>query len=499
MTIDIDNRQDAVAVDLEELAGLFRRCLESLGLERAELSIVLAEEAEMTRLNRDRMGVDRPTDVLAFPQLEFAPERFEAQLRQELARLPEAGELALGDVVLCPEVILAQAPADPWSVREPADADPGSALVGRCPEPPGPESQFHLVAVHGLLHLLGHDHAELGQARAMAAEQERLLELVFGATVLSEPDLDEAKPGVVSASAQGPAEGSGFRAGYVALIGRPNVGKSTLMNAMVGAKVSITSPKPQTTRNRIVGILTDERAQVLFIDTPGLHQARDRFNRRLVAAALESLADADLVCLMIEPSATPGPESLFVLEVLRGVHAPKLLLINKLDKVPKQAVLPVIDEYRKLAEWEEIFPISALDGTNLGPLLEAIVARLPEGPALYPADQLTDQSERFLVAETVREKVLDFAHKEVPYATALVVDRWEETPGLLRMAATIHVERPSQKAILIGRGGSMLKRIGTAARKDLERFFACKIYLELHVSVSERWRQSEPFLRSQNL
>jgi GTPase len=500
MTIDIDDRQDDVPIDVEELANLYRNCLEALGLDRVELSVVLADEAEMTRLNQEQMGGEGPTDVLSFPQVELDPSSREAQLRQELDRLPPDGELALGDIVLCPKVILAQAPADPWSVREEADLDPTAALVGRCPEPPGPESQLHLVAVHGLLHLLGHDHAELEQAKAMAAEQDRLLEAVFECTLLGDDDETEgASSGSLSPDALTPGAGPGFRAGYVALVGRPNVGKSTLMNALVGEKISITSPKPQTTRNRIVGILTDDRAQVLFIDTPGLHLARDSFNRRLVATALESLAEADVICSMIEPPAHLGPEEQFVLEALAQVQKPKFLLINKVDKVSKESVLPIIEEYRKRGAWDEIFPISALDGTNLEPLLEALVERLPESPPLYPVDELTDQTERFVAAETVREKVLLLARQEVPYATAVSVERWEETPELLRIGATIHVERPSQKGILIGRGGSMLKRIGTAAREDLERFFGCKVYLELHVTVSERWRESEPFLRSQNL
>ena len=359
---------------------------------------------------------------------------------------------------------------------------------------------MHLVAVHGLLHLLGYDHGTVEEAQAMAVEQERLLEAVFDSTLLSESDEDEEDPQDEADEAEAaPGTAPGFRSGTVALVGRPNVGKSTLMNALVGAKISITSKKPQTTRNRIVGILSDERAQILFLDTPGLHRAKDKFNHRLVATALQALAEADVVCMMIEPAARPGPDEALVLEALERVEAPKLLLINKVDKVAKQKILPVIDEYSKRGTWEEVIPISALDGTNLPAFLEAILARLPEGPALYPADQLTDQTERFIASETVREKVLELTQQEVPYATTVVVEHWDEKPELLRIAATIHVERQTQRGILIGRGGGMLKRIGTEARQELERFFGCKIYLELHVTVSERWRDNEPFLRSQNL
>lgn len=544
MIIDIDDRQETTEVDVEQLAALYRGALEALGLERVELSVVLVDEAEMARLNSERMGKDGPTDVLAFPQLELQVEDLASQMERELKRVPADGDLALGDIVLCPSVILAQAPTDPWSSPPEAEDEP-SALVGRCPEPPGPESQFHLVAVHGLLHLLGHDHATLEQARAMAEEQERILEVAFEFTLLAEgegeggeegpedeasqfdedptpvrplevslgreaPDSAEA-PGMRPSSAvQGekPDEGEpaammsspeGFRAGYVAIVGRPNVGKSTLMNTLVGEKISITSNKPQTTRNRIVGIYTDARAQVLFIDTPGLHRARDAFNQRLVDAAMASLEDADLICTMIEPPAKVGPDEELLLESLRGVATPKLLLINKVDKIAKERLLPIIEDFTKRGDWSEVIPISALDGTNLAPLMEAIISRLPVGPALYPDDQLTDQTERFIAAETVREKILECARQEVPYAATVVVEGWEEKPDILRIAATIHVERPSQKVILIGRGGEMLKRIGTAARKDLERFFGSKVYLELHVVVSERWREDESFLRSQNL
>jgi GTPase len=576
--IDIDNRQRDVALDVEQLARLFRRCLEMLGLGRAELSVVLCGEREMARLNRERMGSDGPTDVLSFPQLELQPARLRSQVTEALRHLPEGEALAIGDVVLCPAVILAQAPPDPWSAApaslhggaEPgSEADQASQLVGVCPDPPGPESQLHLVAVHGMLHLLGHDHATLEQARAMATEQARLLEATFDLTLLSDEDPsaedeagdpaaaaeedelgeDESEPAEdwdeveveeygededldlehgdagddeldrddeedgrdeeplaarqrvrVAAGAVGAMETpEGFRSGFVALVGRPNVGKSTLMNTLVGTKVSITSPKPQTTRNRILGIYTDERAQVLFIDTPGLHQARDAFNRRLVAAAIESLAEADIVCYMIEPPAEVGPQEQFVLEQIREVQTPVYLLINKVDTVAKGSLLPLIERFSQLGSWEEIFPISALDGTNLSPLMDALVARLPEGPALFPSDQLTDRTERFIVQERIREQILRQTRQEVPYSTAVAVEQWEETPGLLKIAALIHVERQNQKGIVIGRGGSMLKAIGTAARKDLEAFFGCKVFLQLHVVVSENWRQRESFLREQHL
>lgn len=287
-----------------------------------------------------------------------------------------------------------------------------------------------------------------------------------------------------------------MRRGFVALIGRPNVGKSTLLNRLVGAKLAIVSDKPQTTRNRIAGVRNYDGGQVVFLDTPGIHRPTHRMNVRMVDAAVEGIRQADLVAL-ISDAADPraGRGERYVLERLTG-RAPVLLVINKLDLVPRPALLPLIDAWRQRHPFAEIVPVSALTGENVDRLERVILEHLPEGDAVYPEDYLTDQPERFFVAETVREKVLASTHAEIPFSSAVVVDRFEEADerGIMRFYCSILVERESQKPILIGRGGEMIKRIGTAARRDLEAFFDAKVFLDLRVKVESEWREDERLL-----
>ncbi len=506
MIVDIDNAQDSIGLDLDELERLFRTALQSLGLAQADLSVRLVEEGEIARLNERFLGVSGPTDVLAFPQLELQPsDPAGVPFQEALASLPPNGVVALGDIAICPKLASRDLETGSKIQKESTAQGPederamASALVGASPGPEGPESQLHLVSIHGLLHLLGHDHHDLASARLMAAAQTRLLRQVSDCRVL----LAEGAKGSQAprpAAPQEPTCGCVERSGFVALVGRPNVGKSTLMNRLIGSKVSIVSKKPQTTRNRLLGIVTQGNAQVVFIDTPGIHRSKDSFNRRLVDTALRSLREADLICVMLEPSEVVGPEERMVIQSVVAAGNPAMLLINKVDRVQKKnRLLPIIEALSALAHWEEVFPISALKGTNLQPLMRSIQKRLPKGPPLFPLDQLTDVSERFLVAERVREKIFQMTRQEIPYATAVEVTGWQEEKGLLRIAAKIFVERASQKGIVIGKGGAMLKKIGTAARKDLESFFACKVYLELHVAVSEGWRQSDTFLGRQRI
>lgn len=279
-----------------------------------------------------------------------------------------------------------------------------------------------------------------------------------------------------------------FRAGFVAILGRPNAGKSTLVNRLVGQKIAIVSSKPQTTRNRIQGIVNRPGGQIVFIDTPGLHAADTALGRQMmqeVAAALESI---DVLLLISDASrALPGADEL-LLDRARVFRGPVILALNKVDRMPKPKLLPMIDAYAKSFEFPAIVPISALTGLGCEELLDEAIARLPEGEPFFAQDQVTDQPERFLAAEIVREKAIALTYHEVPHALAVVVDKWEETSKILRIHATLHVERDTQKKIVIGRGGAMLKKIGTEARKELETLLEAKIFLELFVKVMPGWR-----------
>ncbi|HYA42580.1 MAG TPA: GTPase Era [Syntrophobacteraceae bacterium] len=284
---------------------------------------------------------------------------------------------------------------------------------------------------------------------------------------------------------------SQFKSGYVAIVGPPNVGKSTLLNRLLRQKISITAPKPQTTRNRIAGILNGEGWQIIFVDTPGIHQARDEFNRGLVATALSALSESDAVLFMIEPGMEEEAAK-FILENLRRVQTPVILVVNKVDTVRNKAeLLPLIQSYQGRFDFKATVPISAMKGDGTADILPEVLGLLREGPQYYPADYITDQPERFFAAEMVREKVFRLVHQEVPYGAAVVVEKFSEIPErkLIEIDATIIVERDSQKAIIIGKGGRMLKEIGKQARTDLEVFLGCRVYLGLFVHVRKNWRK----------
>jgi GTP-binding protein Era len=289
------------------------------------------------------------------------------------------------------------------------------------------------------------------------------------------------------------------RAGFASLVGRPNVGKSTLLNRLVGAKLAAVSAKPQTTRNRIVGILTRTEAQVVFVDTPGIHAASTPLNSRMVATARQSLGDADVAVLVLDARAGIGPADRAVAAEVRARRA--LVALNKIDLVARAALLPLCTEAAELVPGAEIVPVSAKTGDNVERLLDLTVAALPVGPALYPADQISEQSERFLAAEIVREKIIDQTRDEIPYTTAVLIDAFREEPArnLLVIQATVLVERPTQKGILIGEQGRRIRDIGQAARFELEAIFGCRIFLELHVKVQRDWRKDPRVLRELGL
>ena len=296
-----------------------------------------------------------------------------------------------------------------------------------------------------------------------------------------------------------------MKAGFVALVGRPNAGKSTLLNRLVGQKLAIVSDKPQTTRNRIVGVRNygPSIGQIVYVDTPGVHKPLHRLNVRMVDAALDILSEVDLVAVVVDATEPTGGGDRFLLDVLKRSKTPQVLVLNKVDAIEKTQLLPRLAEYEK-ERFAEMVPVSALTGDNVDRLEQVLLKHLPDGDPIYPDDYLTDQPERFFVAELVREQVLQQTRDELPFSTAVVVDKFEEpdlsiplrpgAKGLMKFYCTILVDRESQKPILVGRAGSRIKAIGTAARKELEAFFDAKVFLDLHVKVKEGWREDERIL-----
>jgi GTPase len=290
-------------------------------------------------------------------------------------------------------------------------------------------------------------------------------------------------------------EEKAFKSGFISIIGRPNVGKSTLLNALLGEKIAIISDKPQTTRNRILGIVNKPGAQIVFMDTPGIHKPMHRMNEFMVQTALRTYNEVDIILMLAESNTPPGSGDQFIIETLSRVKTPVFLLINKIDIINKEALLPLIQQYSKLYHFVEIIPISALKN-DLDGLLDAILKRLSQGPQYFPDDQLTDQPERFIVAEIIREKIFELTKEEIPYSSAVVIEDMKEDPDITRIHAVIIVERDSQKGILIGKGGSMLKEIGTLARQDAENLLGTKIFLKLYVKVKKGWREDERILKN---
>jgi GTP-binding protein Era len=282
-----------------------------------------------------------------------------------------------------------------------------------------------------------------------------------------------------------------FKSGFISILGRPNVGKSTLLNRLIGEKIAAVSDKPQTTRNRILGIKNIEGGQFIIIDTPGLHEGRSELNRRMVRTAIASGRDADVLLFMIEARAPAAERDRQMTESLQGSKGIPFLVINKIDLVKKEALLPIIDRYQRLYPFEKIIPTSAATGEGVDILLDEILNYLPESPPYYPEDMVTDQTERFLVSEIIREHVIQQSYQEIPYSTAVTIEEFKEAPekNLVVIKGTIHVERVSQKKILIGKGGQKLKEIGEAARKEAEALLGKRVFLELWIHVEKNWTQ----------
>ena len=288
-----------------------------------------------------------------------------------------------------------------------------------------------------------------------------------------------------------------FKSGFVAIIGAPNVGKSTLLNRLIGQKIAITSKKPQTTRHRILGVVHLPEAQMIFLDTPGIHRAKGPLNVRMVEVALKVLGDVDLIVFIIEAASADNASEEIILESLKKRDLPVILAINKVDLVKKGKLLPLMEEWDAAYPFQTIVPISALNGTQIDELVKEMVALLPEGPKYYPEENITDMPERFIAAEMIREKVFRLTEQEIPYGVAVTVESFKERPGknLVDIMATIHVERESQKPMIIGKGGKMLKRIGEQARIDIEQMVGRKVFLKLWVRVQKKWTRDAAAIR----
>lgn len=290
-----------------------------------------------------------------------------------------------------------------------------------------------------------------------------------------------------------------FKSGFVSLIGPPNTGKSTLLNRIIGQKISIISPKPQTTRNRILGIWHGETAQIIFFDTPGIHKASKRLNQKMVQTALKTFSDSDLIIIMVDtsPPSMEGGDERLVLRHVRSVKVPVFLLINKIDLIPKARILTLIDTYKDLFPFKEIIPISALTGENCSDLIKTIVSYLPSGPPYYPKEMVTDQTERFVASELIREKLILLTRQEIPYVVAVIIDEMstDKESDLVNIMATIMVEKASQKGIIIGNGGQKLKEIGQRARHEIELLLGKHVYMKLWVKVARNWRDNEQRLK----
>jgi GTPase len=286
-----------------------------------------------------------------------------------------------------------------------------------------------------------------------------------------------------------------FKSGFVAIVGRPNAGKSTLVNTVVGRKVAIVSPRPQTTRNRIQGILNRDDVQIVLIDTPGIHKPASILSHQMMGETEQALEGVDIVSLIVDVTAEFGAGDRYSAQWLRRFHGPVFLLLNKVDRISKAALLPLIDRWRREFDFAEIFPISALTGDGCADLVKSWIDKLPEGPPHFPQDQFTDQPERFLASELVREQALQMTREEVPHAIAVFVDRFEERADLIKIMATIYVEREGQKGILIGKGGETIKKMGTLARKEIESILGVHVFLELMVKVQPNWRRNRSIVR----
>ena len=433
------------------------------------VDVLLTTNEGIREINLEQRQIDAATDVLSFPMLELTPGvPPTGEGEDELD--PETGLCCMGDMVISVERAKEQA------------AEFGHSI----------QRELAYLAVHSVLHLLGYDHLDEGPQKArMRAREEAILEGLGVTRESWNEDLD--KP----LEPEQEEEVEIKRCGILTICGRPNVGKSTLTNALVGEKIAIVSNKPQTTRNRICAILTRGDSQFVFMDTPGLHKAANRLGDYMVDVVKKSVADVDGVLLLVEPIPNVGGPERELIDQIKRLKVPSVLVINKIDTVEKSQLLAVMEAYSQVHDFTAILPISAKRKEGLEELLDILQTFLPEGPQLFPRDVVTDQPERQICAEIVREKLLYCLDKEIPHGTAVEVTKFSERDsGIIDLHVTIYCEKASHKGIIIGKQGAMLKKISTMAREDVERFMGTKVYLETWVKVKENWRDNLNLIRN---
>ena len=433
------------------------------------VDVLLTTNEGIREINLEQRQIDAATDVLSFPMLELTPGvPPTGQGEDELD--PETGLCCLGDMVISVERAKEQA------------AEFGHSI----------QRELAYLAVHSVLHLLGYDHLDEGPQKArMRAREEAILEGLGVTRESWNEDLD--KP----LEPEQEEEVEIKRCGILTICGRPNVGKSTLTNALVGEKIAIVSNKPQTTRNRICAILTRGDSQFVFMDTPGLHKAANRLGDYMVDVVKKSVADVDGVLLLVEPIPNVGGPERELIDQIKRLKVPSVLVINKIDTVEKSQLLAVMEAYSQVHDFTAILPISAKRKEGLEELLDILQTFLPEGPQLFPRDVVTDQPERQICAEIVREKLLYCLDKEIPHGTAVEVTKFSERDnGIIDLEVTIYCEKESHKGIIIGKKGAMLKKVSSQAREDMERFLDAKVYLQTWVKVKENWRDNPGLIRS---
>ncbi|MGI6076554.1 MAG: GTPase Era [Fastidiosipilaceae bacterium] len=459
------------------------------------VTIEFVSPEDMQSINAETRGIDEITDVLSFPMLHVYEGALESPLSPGDVHPGEDGEdvLELGDLVICPKRVLEQAETFGHSERR----------------------EVVFLTVHGMLHLCGYDHMEADEREKMEIWQRKIMaELGVGrgeddALLAENLVTDEGTLRGVAEKKDVLAE-SEFRSGFIALVGRPNAGKSTLLNYLSDLKLAIVSRKAQTTRHTIRSVVNTTNAQMIFLDTPGMHKPDHQLGRNMMKNVWLSFQDADIVLLLVDGkrgNITSMEES--VIRKAEETNTPVFLAINKVDDMEKERLLPIIQRYSELYDFVEIIPISAQTGDGVSHLVEALAQALPFGPRYYPEDQYTDQSERTLVAELIREQILNYIHDEIPHGTAVKVEHFEESyednkavsssddvdqRRFVRILATVYCEKDSHKGIIIGKKGQTLKRIGSAARRDIEDMLGCKVYLELFVKVRKDWQNKESIL-----
>lgn len=476
----------------EEIESIVRQAAETTGplygVEKGEVSITLTNNEYIHELNKKYRGLDKPTDVLSFAfadSMEQEPEILEGEDSPQVEML--------GDIIISVEKAEEQAETYGHSLKR----------------------ELSFLTVHGMLHLLGYDHMDEEECLEMEEEQRYVMDKLG----ISRESEDEKafqlpiaqKADVVMLQSQQEVSGvaaekdfgslktdKNYKSGFVAVIGRPNVGKSTLINSLIGQKIAIMSDKPQTTRNRIMCVLTKPDAQLIFLDTPGIHKPKDKLGEYMVKAAEGTLKEVDAIIFVVDANEKFGPGEHYILERLQATKKPVVLAINKVDLLEeKEALLPIITSYNGRYDFAATVPISAKEESNLEGLLEEVKSHLPFGPQYYPEEMVTDQPERLIIAELIREKVLHQTRDEIPHVIAVDVDEMKTRDnGDAYVRATIYVERESQKGIVIGKKGVMLKAIGAQARQDAQMLLGCKVFLDLWVKVKKDWRNRDGVLRN---